>query len=507
MLNFDQLLAGFSVALSFQNLLAAFVGALLGTVVGVLPGLGPTATMSLLLPITLYFDPVTGLIMLCGIWYGSNYGGSTTSILVNIPGEATSVMTCIDGYQMAQKGRAGAALFAAAVGSFIAGTVGIIGLQFFAPPLAKATLAFGPPEYLSLMFLAFILLTNLTGSKPIKGIAMALIGFLLGAIGTDNVTAVNRFSLGLPELMSGIDILPIAMGVFGISEIISIAVTKYQPHKLGQIRLRDLYPNKEELRRSVKPIARGSILGFFIGLIPGPGPIISTFVSYSLEKRLAKKYKDEFGKGAIEGVAGPESANNSAVMGSLVPLLALGIPFAAPAAILLAGLKMHNIETGPTLFQNAPLIFWGAIASMYIGNVMLVILNLPLIGFFAKLATVRPAVLMPITCILCLIGVYSVRNSIFDIWIMLLAGTIGYFLRKKDYPMAPLVLGLVLGPQTETALRNSLAILNGNLGLMFTRPISAAMLSAAIAFIFFMIIKRNTVASSQLNAELKNEMN
>lgn len=479
----EGILNGFSQALTLVNLLACFVGVLLGTIVGVLPGLGPTATMSLLLPITLNFnEPVTGLIMLAGIWYGAQYGGSTTSILVNIPGEAASVMTCIDGNQMAKKGRAGAALSIAALASFIAGTVGIIGLQFFAPPLAKAALSFGPPEYLCLMILAFTLLTNLTGSSPTKGLLMAFVGFFLGTIGTDSQTGMNRFTLGSADLMGGIDFLPIAMGLFGIAEIISVLIDKESNQQLEKVRFKDLFPNKEELKRSSKPMFRGSILGFFIGLIPGPGPTISTFISYSLEKRLSK-FKDQFGKGAVEGVAGPEAANNSAVSGSLVPLLALGIPFAPPAALLLAGMRMQNIEAGPMLFQQFPNVFWGIVASMYLGNIMLLILNLPLVGFFAKIASIKPMFLMPVVSILCLIGVYSVRNNIFDIWIMLLAGIIGFFLRRKNYPVAPLILALVLGPTTESAFRNSLTILNGNLSLLFERPIAAVLLAVTIIYL------------------------
>lgn len=507
MVSIDGFINGLFSALTTTNLVVCFLGVFLGTIVGVLPGLGPTATMSLLLPVTLTFaDPVTGLIMLAGIWYGSQYGGSTTSILVNIPGEAASVMTCLDGNQMAKKGRAGAALSIAALGSFIAGTIGIIGLQFFAPSLAKVALSFGPPEYLSLMLLAFILLTNLTASSPVKGIAMALIGFFLGTIGTDSQTGMNRFTLHSPELMSGIDFLPIAMGLFGISEIISLVTQKVGQQKMNKVRLRDLYPTKEEMKLSLKPIGRGSLLGFFIGLIPGPGPTISTFLSYSLEKRLAKKErKGEFGHGAVEGVAGPESANNSAVSGSFVPLLALGIPFSAPAAVLLAGLRMHNIETGPTLFQHAPAIFWTAVASMYIGNVMLLILNLPMVGFFAKVATIHPKYLMPVVSILCLIGVYSVRNNIFDIWLMILAGVVGYFFQKAEYPAPPLVLGLVLGPTTETALRNSLTILNGDLALLFTRPISALLITICIIFILAIFFKK--YMPRRLMKELKNESN
>jgi putative tricarboxylic transport membrane protein len=481
----EGILQGFANAISLVNLAACFAGVFLGTMIGVLPGLGPTATMSLLLPLTLSFaSPVTGLIMLAGIWYGAQYGGSTTSILVNIPGESSSVITCIDGNQMSKKGRTGAALCIAAIASFVAGTIGLIGLQFFAPPLAKAALAFGPPEYLCLMVFAFTVLSNLTGSSISKGLVMVFIGFFIGVIGTDSQSGISRFTLNSVNLMGGIDFLPIAMGLFGITEIVSLLIDKDSNRKLDKVRLKDLYPNKEELRRSGKPMLRGSILGFFVGLIPGPGPTISTFLSYSLEKRLSKKHKNEFGKGAVEGVAGPEAANNSAVSGSLVPLLALGIPFAPPAAILLAGMRMQNIEAGPMLFQQNPEIFWGIVASMYLGNIMLLVLNLPLVGLFTKVATIRPAFLMPVVSIFCMIGVYSVRNNVFDIWVMLLAGIVGYFLRRRNYPVAPLILALVLGPTTESAFRNSLVILDGNLGLIFLRPIAATLLLATFIFIF-----------------------
>lgn len=490
--NIQGIIVGFSQALNMTNLLACLAGCFLGTLVGVLPGLGPTATMSLLLPVTLGFhNPSTGFIILAGIWYGAQYGGSTTSILVNIPGESSSVMTCIDGYQMAKKGRAGAALFTCALGSFIAGTIGVIGLSLFAPPLAKAALAFGPPEYLALMCLAFILLTNIVGSSPIKGLAMVLIGLFLGTIGTDSPTGINRFTFDSAELMAGIDFMPIAMGLFGVSEIISVMASNVRQESIIKFRFRDLYPTKQEINRSIIPIGRGSVLGFFVGLIPGPGPTISTFISYALEKRLIKKeYKKEFGHGAIEGVGGPEAANNSAVSGSLVPLLALGLPFAAPAAVLLAGLRMHNIVPGPLLFQQNPDLFWTIVASMYIGNVILFIMNLPFVGFFAKLATIRIPFLMPVVGMLCMIGVYSVRNNAFDLWVMIITGIVGYYLRKNEYPPAPLVLGLVLGPFTEGAFRNSLVILDGNLFLMFARPISAVLLAIGIFVLGIVTYKR-----------------
>jgi putative tricarboxylic transport membrane protein len=480
----EHLINGFTLAMTPANLFACFIGCLLGTVVGVLPGLGPTATMSLFLPLTLKYGPMTGLIMMAGIWYGAQYGGSTTSILVNIPGEAASVITCLDGYQMGKKGRAGPALALAALGSWVAGTIGNLGLQLFAPPLAQAALAFGPPEYLALMILAFVILSTLTTGSVIKGLLMVALGLWIGIIGMDPVAGVPRFTLGNNELMAGIDFLPVAMGLFGIAEILAAAVKTYKPMLVKKIKLRDLYPSSEEMKRSIKPCFRGSIIGFFVGLLPGPAPTISTFVSYSIEKRVSKR-PEEFGQGAIEGVVGPESANNAAVTGSMIPLLALGIPFAPPAAVLLAGLLMHNVQPGPLLIQQSPQIFWGFIASMYIGNVMLLILNLPLVGLFARIATLRTALLMPIVAIICLVGVYSIRNSVFDIWIMVVTGVIGYFMNRWGFPVAPLVIGLVLGPMTENSFRQSFMMFRGQAHLFLGRPIALALLVATIAFIIY----------------------
>jgi putative tricarboxylic transport membrane protein len=485
----EHLLNGFSVAFSPGVLLACLLGVLLGTVVGVLPGLGPTATMSLILPFTLKYGPEVGLIMMAGVWYGAQYGGSTTSILVNIPGEAASVITCIDGYQMARKGRAGAALALVAVGSFVAGTLGNVGLQLFAPPLAQAALSFGPPEYLALMILAFIVLSSLTSETPLKGYLMVALGLWIGTIGIDPIEGKPRFTFGSYDLMSGIDFLPIAMGLFGVTEILTIGIQTYVPREVGKIRFRDLYPNREEVRRSVAPGIRGSLLGFFVGLLPGPAPTVSTFFSYAMEKRISKN-PEKFGTGMVEGVVGPECANNSAVTGSMIPLLALGIPFAPPAAVLLAGLRMHHIDPGPFLFQNAPHIFWGFIASMYIGNVMLLVLNLPLVGIFARIATLRPAVLMPVVSIICMAGVYSIRNSLFDVWVMIITGVLGFFMRKWGFPVAPLVIGIVLGPVTENSFRHTCMMYLGDIHLIFTRPIALSLIVVAIALGAFSLYKR-----------------
>ena len=481
------LLNGFANSFTVVNLTACFIGALIGTIVGVLPGLGPTATMALMLPFTMTYGPTTGLIMMTGVWYGAMYGGSTTSILVNIPGEAASVVTCIDGYQMCKKGRAGSALALVAVASFIAGTFGILGLQFFAPLLGNAALAFGPPEFLCFMILAFVLLSNLSASAPLKGALMIVCGLFISTIGITPMDSYPRFTFGTETLMQGIDFLPIAMGLFGISEILNIAVEKYVKPEVRRIRLNDLYPSREEIKRSVNPTIRGSILGFFVGLLPGPCTVISTFVAYSLEKRISRT-PEEFGHGAVEGVVAPEAANNSAVMGSMIPLLTLGIPFAAPSAIMLAGLRMHNVEPGPMLFINNPDVFWTFIAAMYLGNFMLLILNLPLVGLFARIAVIRPQILMPIICLICLVGVYSVRNSLFDVWVMIASGFIGFFLTKWKYPIAPFIIGVVLGPTTENSLRQTLMMFHGDVSLIANRPLSITLLVLAAAFLAYKFI-------------------
>jgi putative tricarboxylic transport membrane protein len=478
------LYTGFVNSLTLVNLLACFIGALIGTVVGTLPGLGPTATMALLLPFTLPYGATTGLIMMTGVWYGAMYGGSTTSILVNIPGEAASVVTCLDGYQMCKRGRAGAALALVAVGSFIAGTIGILGLQFFAPMLGNAALSFGPPEFLCFMLLTFVLLANLCADAPLKGVLMIALGLFISTVGVNPMDSYPRFTFGVERLMLGIDFLPIAMGLFGISEILFIAVEKYVKPEIHRIRLRELYPSKAEVGRSVMPMMRGSVLGFFVGLLPGPCTVISTFVSYALEKRISKK-PEEFGKGAVEGVVGPESANNSAVMGSMIPLLTLGIPFAAPGAIMLAGLRMHNVEPGPMLFTTHPEVFWTFIAAMYLGNIMLLILNLPLVGLFARIAVIRPQVLMPVISLICLVGVYSVRNAMFDVWVMIAAGVAGYFLRLWKFPIAPFIIGVVLGPTTENSLRQTLMMFRGDVTLVAERPVALTLLVLAALFVAY----------------------
>ncbi len=478
------LLNGFASSLTAANLLACFIGALIGTLVGVLPGLGPTATMALMLPFTIPYGPTTGLIMMTGVWYGAMYGGSTTSILVNIPGEAASVVTCFDGYEMCRKGRAGPALALVAVGSFVAGTIGLLGLQFFAPLLGSAALSFGPPEFLCFMIFAFVLLSNLAAQAPVKGGLMIALGLFLSTIGINPMDSYPRFTFGSEKLMLGIDFLPIAMGLFGIAEIFTIASERYVKPVVHKVRLRELYPDADEMRRSVKPMLRGSVLGFFIGLLPGPCTVISTFAAYSLEKRLSR-HPERFGEGAVEGVVAPESANNSAVMGSMIPLLTLGIPFAAPSAIMLAGLRMHSVEPGPMLFTTHPDVFWTFIAAMYVGNLMLLVLNLPLVGLFARVAVIRPQVLLPIISVICLVGVYSVRNSMFDVWVMMGAGAVGYFLRQWKYPISPFIIGLVLGPTTENSLRQTLLMFQGDASQIASRPLAATLLALAVVFLVY----------------------
>lgn len=487
MVGLDLLLNGFLNALTLVNLMACFLGCLIGTIVGVLPGLGPAATIALMLPFTLRFVPETGLIMMAGIFFGAQYGGSTTSIMVNIPGEAASVITCIEGYQMTKKGRGGAALTVSAIGSFVAGTIGIIGLQFFSPILGNAALAFGPPEYFAVMILAFTILSNISDEPPHKILLMISLGLFVSSIGLNALDSVSRFTMGYDQLLLGVNFLPIVMGFFGIAEVLNIAVETYVVPFVKKIRLRDLYPTKEEARRSVAPILRGSVLGFFMGLVPGPTVIISTFVSYSVEKRLSKT-PQEFGKGMIEGVAAPESANNSAVMGQMIPFLTLGLPFTPVTAIMMAGLLMHNVTPGPLLFRQHPNIFWTFIAAMYLGNIMLLILNLPLVGLFGRIATIRPQILMPFISIICLVGVYSVRNAMFDVWMMIAAGIMGYLFNKWKFPVAPFIIGAILGEYLENNLRMTLMTFRGDMSLIFEKPIAIVFLSCALAIIVFKIL-------------------
>jgi len=478
---FPNLMSGFHLVFEPINLLYCFIGVFVGTLIGVLPGIGPVGTIAILLPSTFSVPPVTGVIMLAGIYYGAMYGGSTTSILVNIPGEAASVVTCLDGYQMARKGRAGPALGISALGSFIGGTFSIVALMFLAYPLAEAALKFGPHEYFALMCLGMVTVIYLAKGSIIKGLVMIVIGLILGTIGTD-VTGRLRFEFGIPELSDGVNLVPLVMGLFGISEILTNLEKSSEIRTIFETKIRNLFPNLEDWKKSIGPIIRGSFLGFFLGILPGGGSIIASFVSYATEKKVSK-HPEEFGKGAIEGVAGPETANNSGTGGAFVPLLALGIPSNAVMALILGALLIHGVTPGPLLIQQHPEIFWGTIASMYIGNAMLVVLNLPLIGLWVKVLRVPYGILFPLILLFCMIGAYSVNGSTFDLIIMIFFGIVGYVLKKIKYEEAPLVLAFILGPMLETAFRQSLLISNGRFSLFFTRPISCGALILSIGLL------------------------
>ena len=446
-----------------------------------LPGIGPLAGISILLPLTFGLDATKAIVMLAGIYYGSQYGGSTTSILLRIPGEASSVMTCIDGNAMAKKGRAGAALCIAAVGSFVAGTFGVVLLTLVAPPLANFALGFGPPEYTALLALGLIFLAYMSTGSLVRTLLMAALGLLLGTIGIDVMSGHFRYSFDIPELGDGIGIVPVAVGLFGLGEILSTP-SRQVTSEVIRPRFRELWPSREEWRASAMPIARGSALGFVIGIIPGSAHIISSFMSYALEKRVSKT-PEEFGKGAVAGVAGPESANNAASTGSFVPMLALGIPTGPVTAVLMAALLIHGVPPGPTLVNDHPSVFWGFVASMYVGNLMLLALNLPLVGVFVNLLRIPYAYLYPLIIMFCVIGVYGVNNSIVDVWIMLIMGAVGYGLKKFGFDPAPLVLGLVIAPILEMSLRQSLIMSDGTWTIFLQRPIALVLLAVSVGLL------------------------
>ncbi|MEP9351658.1 tripartite tricarboxylate transporter permease [Xanthobacter sp. KR7-225] len=473
---------GFSVALSLQNLMYCFIGVLLGTLIGVLPGLGPLATIAMLLPITFGLPPVSALIMLAGIYYGAQYGGSTTAILINLPGESSSVVTAIDGHQMAKQGRAGAALATAALGSFFAGTVATFLLALFAPPLANLALQFGPAEYFSLMVLGLIASVTLASGSIVKALAMIVLGLLLGLSGQDIYTGTPRFTFDVPELADGFDFVAIAMGMFGIGEIIRNLEDEHT-RSLVAAKVKSLMLTKEDFKAIIAPVLRGTILGSFLGILPGGGAMLSSFASYSVEKKLSKN-PQEFGRGAIAGVAGPESANNAGAQTSFIPMLTLGIPSNPVMALMIGALIIQGITPGPNVVTEKPDLFWGIIASMWIGNAMLVLLNLPLIGVWVKLLTVPYHLLFPAIIAFCCIGVYSVNNNAFDVYSMALFGVLGYALVKLDCEPAPLLLGFVIGPMLEEYLRRAMLISRGDPMVFVTRPISAVLLAlAAIALV------------------------
>jgi len=500
---FHHIFFGLGVALQPVNLLFCFTGVLIGTLVGVLPGLGPVAAISLLLPATFRASPVASIIMLSGIYYGAMYGGSTTSILVNIPGEAASVVTCFDGYQMARKGRAGPALGIAAFASFIAGTLAVVGLAFMAPPLAAMALKFGPPEYFSLMVLGLTVLTFLAGGSMLKSLMMACFGVVIGNVGLDLITARPRFTFGLDILLDGVGLVPVVMGLFGISEVLLNVEEKLSQREILKTKFKGLLPNLQDWKESIWPILRGSGLGFFLGILPGGGAVISSFVSYGMEKKLSK-HPEEFGKGAIAGVAGPEAANNSATAGAFIPLLTLGLPSNAVMAILLGALMIYNMPPGPRLITSHPNLFWGVISSMYIGNLMLLVLNLPLIGVWVKILKVPYPVLFPLILLFCLIGAYSLNNNPAEIGLMLLFGVLGYLMKKLKYDGAPLVLAMVLGPLMDNSLRQSLLMSGGSGTIFFTRPICLVILGVVALILLLPVLPlisrlRKTVEKTEEN--------
>ncbi len=500
----DSILYGFSICLQPVNLLYCFIGVFVGTLIGVLPGIGPVATISMLLPATFKMDPVGAIIMLAGIYYGAMYGGSTTSILVNIPGEASSVITCLDGYQMARQGRAGPALGISALGSFIAGTFSVIALTFLAPPLAKVALRFGPPEYFSLMILGLALIIYLAHGSMIKALMMACNGLLLSYIGLDNISGYERFTYGLAFLEDGIGFVPVAMGIFGIGEVLYNIEESLGKREIFNTRLSHLMPNLKDWKDSALPIIRGSVLGFFLGVLPGGGGVLSSFTSYAVEKRFSRT-PERFGQGAIEGVAGPEAANNAGAGGQFIPLMTLGIPGNPVMALMLGALMIFGLQPGPLLMTRNPELFWGVIVSMYVGNIMLLILNLPLIGLWVRVLRVPYPVLFPLILLFCLIGAYSINNNKFDVLIMVVFGVIGYLMKKFKLEGAPLLLGMVLGLMMEDALRQSLIMARGSFLIFVTRPISAGFIVTALILLTLPLVRWLAGGKTRLAAELPRE--
>jgi putative tricarboxylic transport membrane protein len=495
------LMQGFSVALTPMNLAMCFLGCLLGTIVGVLPGLGPPATIAMLLPLTFKMEPTGAMIMLAGIYYGAKYGGSTTSILLNVPGESSSVVTCLDGYQMARKGRAGAALGISAVASFVAGTIGTVLLMLVAPPLAKLSLAFSSPEYFALMVLGLAMVVLLAGDSLTKALLAMTFGLWIAGMGTDLFTATSRFTFGQTELLGGIDFVIVAIGVFAVGEVMA----NMEPEKPLDVLpvpkgLKNLFPTLQDLKDCRFAFMNGSIIGFFIGILPGAGATISSFLSYGLEKAVSK-HPEKFGTGVVEGVAAPEGANNADTAGAMVPLLTLGIPGSGTTAILLAALVLWGFKPGPMFIEDSPAMFWGLVASMYIGNVVLLILNLPLVALFAQLLRMPGYVMYPLILGVSIVGIYTISSSVFQLCLLAVFGLVGYIMRKLDFPTAPLVLGLVLGDSMEKALRQSLMMSQGDMSILF-RPIPAVLLSIAAFLLVVPLIKKfNSVRSQVIDKE------
>jgi TctA family transporter len=478
---FNNLLLGFSVALSPFNVLMCLTGVILGTLIGVLPGVGPVATIAMLLPITFNLSPIAALIMLAGIYYGAQYGGSTTAILVNLPGESSSVVTCLDGYQMARRGRAGPALATAAIGSFFAGCVATLIVAMFAPPLAEVALKFGPSEYFSLMVLGLVAAVVLASGSLIKAIAMVLFGLLLGLVGTDVNSGVLRFAFGISELADGIGFVTVAMGMFGLAEIIANLDHK-EKREVFTGKVKHLWPTAEDWKRIWAPILRGTCLGSALGILPGGGALLASFGAYTLEKKVSKNAA-EFGQGAIEGVAAPEAANNAGAQTSFIPLLTLGIPGNAVMALMIGAMMIQGIAPGPQVMNERPQLFWGMIASMWVGNLMLVVLNLPLIGMWIKLLTVPYRILYPSILLFMAIGVFSLSNNPFDVFLMAIFGLLGYICVKLECEPAPMILGFILGPLMEENLRRAMLLSRGDPMVFLQKPISAAFIIASVVLL------------------------
>ncbi|HEX9556239.1 MAG TPA: tripartite tricarboxylate transporter permease [Reyranella sp.] len=481
----DNLTLGMTVALSFQNLLYALIGCMVGTLIGVLPGIGPVATIAMLLPITFHLPPTASLIMLAGIYYGAQYGGSTTSILVNLPGEASSVVTCIDGYQMARQGRAGAALSISALGSFFAGTVGTIIIVLFAEPLTRMAQKFGPADYCSLMALGLVAAVVLANGSVLKAIAMVFLGLLFGLVGTDVNTGAQRFTFDIPELSDGIDFAPIAMGLFGIAEI--VVNLERRMSRSGAIKVGSLWPTREEARRAWPAVVRGTALGSILGVLPGGGPTLGAFSAYTLEKKISKT-PERFGKGAVEGVAAPEAANNAAAQTSFIPMLTLGIPSNAVMALMVGAMIIQGIQPGPEVMTKKPDLFWGMIASMWVGNLMLVVINLPMIGMWVKLLTVPYRFLAPAILLFCCVGAYSLQNSTFHVLQVAMFGVLGYIFVRLGCEGAPFLLGLVLGPQMEEYFRRAMLLSRGDPMVFLERPISLGLLITTALLLILMAL-------------------
>jgi putative tricarboxylic transport membrane protein len=499
---FSMLLDGFAHALTPMTLLMALVGVLIGSLAGMMPGIGPTPAIAILMPFTTVLGPVQGIVMLAAIYYGAIYGGSTTAILLNIPAELQAVPVTLDGYPLAKQGRGGPALGIAAISSFVAGVMGVLGLIFFAPLLAQQALKFGPPEYFALMILTLTVIVNLSGVSVIKGLVMGLAGYLVSMVGVGPSSGHARFTFGIPSLSAGIEMVSVIIGLFAISEVISGLGSRAPV--TAAVKLGRVYPTKADLKLTAPTMVRSGLIGFFLGLLPGASPAVSAFIAYDAEKRISKT-PEIFGKGALQGVAAPEAAGNATASSGFIPLFTLGIPSSPPLAILLAGLMIYGLQPGPDLFKNSGSFVWAVIASMFIGNVMLVVLHLPLVGIWVKLTQIPLRVLKPVVLILCVVGVYTVRNSMFDILVALIFGVIGYFLRKYHWPLVPFILCFMLGPLTELSFVQSMSISNGSLTIFLTNPIAlviliiAASLFAVSAFLMRRSRRRSLLSEAILS--------